>query len=369
MQPKPRPSDEPKTPHEMQQHANRQSQSDQFDGERAPSPTTRPGVAQGFTLGDDPRSSGWPSSPARYAPRDFSVRRRGAHRGCAAMGELELHVFPCNADKTPACLRGFYAAVPHDKSADLFRRYPGPLTAMATGSISGIDVLDCDIGGEDFLALFEATHGPLPVTTIIGTPSGGVHYHFQHRVGLRCSAGLLSENIDIRSSGGYAIVKGPGYRVLVDAEPAPWPPMMLQLLREKIEAQQAAASTSETSKNSSGVCFDVSLVEGDRFVHPALWDEIRDLMPGAPPKHHRRVRGILRVVAATRSSRNQTLYEGALQFRELIRDGIVGRPAVEQLLFSCMKLNGYVAEKERGEARAWATIASGLNALRFGRIN
>jgi hypothetical protein len=79
-----------------------------------------------------------------------------------------------------------------------------------------------------------------------------------------------------------------------------------------------------------------------------------------------RVRGIMRPVVEARQDRNHQCYYAALQFRELINEGIVGRSAVEELLFMCMELNGYVAEKERGKERAEATIQSGLNAERYG---
>jgi hypothetical protein len=162
--------------------------------------------------------------------------------------ELEgrpLAIFPCRADKTPACPRGFYAAVTgRDRIEDLFRRYPGALVGAPTGSASGIDVLDIDRSGEDWLATYEATHG-LPSTRIVATRSGGLHIYFQHRVGMKCSAGLLASNVDIRSTGGYVILwDQAGCKVLCDAPIAPWPGPMLQLLHEATEAKQKAAPLS-----------------------------------------------------------------------------------------------------------------------------
>ena len=264
-----------------------------------------------------------------------------------------LYVFPCRADKTPACPRGFYAAVPHDKSADLFRRYPGPLTAAPTGPVNGFDILDVDLGAEHFMMLYECTHGPLPPTRIVASPSGGQHYYFQHRPGLRCTAGLLAPNIDIRAEGGYAIISGPRYRLLCSEPIAPWPSPMLQLLHEATEARRPAPNPFCASP--------VTIAnQGDRFVPKPLQSKINEVMRGARLLHQRRSRGILRPLVEARDGRNWALYEAALQFRELISAGIIDRAGTEKLLFLASELNGYVAL--RGEYSAKRTIKSGLEA-------
>jgi hypothetical protein len=97
-----------------------------------------------------------------------------------------------------------------------------------------------------------------------------------------------------------------------------------------------------------------------------LWSKLIELMSDAPDLNHRRVSGILRPVAEARENRNWACYYGALQFRELIRAGIIIRTSVEELLFMAMEINGYVEEKLNGEYRARATIRSGLNAQRYG---
>jgi hypothetical protein len=273
------------------------------------------------------------------------------------MPELELDhldVFPCRADKRPACPGGFYSAVQgRDRIEDLFRRYPGSLVGMPTGEASGIDVLDIDRGGEDWLSLYEATHG-LPPTRIIATRSGGLHLYFKHHVGMRCSAGLLAPNVDIRSTGGYVILwDRAGCRVLSSAPIAPWPPMMLQLLHEATEARRPTPNS---------FCASPVTIsnQGDRFVPKPLQSKINEVMKGARLKHQRRSRGILRPLVEARDGRNWALYEAALQFRELISAGIIDRAGTEKLLFLASELNGYVAL--RGEYSAKRTIKSGLEA-------
>jgi hypothetical protein len=267
-----------------------------------------------------------------------------------------LHVFPCRSDKRPACPHGFYDAVPHDRSAELFRKYPGPLVAAPTGATNDFDVLDVDVGGENFVMMFECTHGALPLTRVIGTPSGGQHYYFRHRPGLRLSAGRLAKNIDVRTTGGYAIVKGAGYRTLVDAEIAPWPAAMIQLLEEATERGQQ-----DLAPKSSGLGVTAGWHE---LLPRPLWFKIIEVM--STELNRRRVRGILRPVVEARENRNQSCYWAALQFRELINANIISRTDVEELLFMCMELNGYVEEKVNGAWRASRTIRSGLNARRYG---
>jgi hypothetical protein len=54
-----------------------------------------------------------------------------------------LPIFPCRSDKRPTCPHGFKDAVADPKAVErLWSLYPGPLIGVATGAISGIDVID-----------------------------------------------------------------------------------------------------------------------------------------------------------------------------------------------------------------------------------
>ena len=56
-----------------------------------------------------------------------------------------LAIFPAHASKVPATPHGFRDAVKAANEAHrLFARYPAPLIGIATGSVSGVDVLDVD---------------------------------------------------------------------------------------------------------------------------------------------------------------------------------------------------------------------------------
>jgi hypothetical protein len=278
--------------------------------------------------------------------------------------ELEqLPLFPCGPDKRPLVAHGFKSAVAgRNRIDDIHRQHPGALMATPTGCASGFDVLDIDRGGEDWLALYEATHG-LPSTRIVATRSGGLHLYFRHRVGMKCSAGLLAPNVDIRSTGGYVILWHlAGCRVLSDAPIAPWPGPMLQLLHETEETRRERYTTPAPS------AFHVSsssATANKGYVPKPLYIKIIRLMGDAPIFNQVRVRGILRPLVEARENRNQTLYRAALQFRELIGADIISRAHVEELLYLSAELNGYVAK--RGKKQTEDTIKSGLDAKRYGR--
>ena len=89
----------------------------------------------------------------------------------------------------------------------MWDRFPLANVGLATGETSGIAVLDVDVksNGIDTLAALIVRHGQLAVGPVAATPSGGRHYLFTWRAGLRCSAGQIGPGLDVRSDGGYIV--------------------------------------------------------------------------------------------------------------------------------------------------------------------
>lgn len=90
----------------------------------------------------------------------------------------------------------------------MFAQYPGANIGIATGSGSGIVVLDVDAGhgGEESLLNLVHEHGRLPDTPESLTGGGGRHIIFNHPgVMIRNSAGKLGPGLDIRGDGGYIV--------------------------------------------------------------------------------------------------------------------------------------------------------------------
>jgi putative DNA primase/helicase len=113
--------------------------------------------------------------------------------------------------------------------------------SILTGTPSGIFVLDIDPdnGGVETMKALGNQHGRLPATYIVQTGSGGWHYYFQMPdFELRNSAGRVGPGIDTRGDGGQVIAagsvssRGP-YVVLADADVAPAPDWLLEMLRPK----------------------------------------------------------------------------------------------------------------------------------------
>jgi hypothetical protein len=143
-----------------------------------------------------------------------------------------------NAGKHPRTPNGLHDATQDlDRVRDWWRRWPEANLAVATGSGSGVWVLDVDPdhGGEASFAALEAAHEELAPTWGVETGGGGVHLWFLHEGPLlRTSAGRLGPGLDVRAEGGYVVVppsrhrSGSSYRwaeawhpTLVDLIPAP----------------------------------------------------------------------------------------------------------------------------------------------------
>lgn len=81
---------------------------------------------------------------------------------------------------------------------------------VATGPKSGIWILDVDPrhGGAESLAKLIAEHGPLPLTLVQDTPSGGLHYVFRWPAdgGVRTRA-HIDDGLDVRGEGGQFVVQ------------------------------------------------------------------------------------------------------------------------------------------------------------------
>lgn len=138
-----------------------------------------------------------------------------------------------------------------------WRKWPNASIGIATGTLSGLWVLDIDPkdGGVERLAQLEAEHGPLPVTMEAITGSGGRHLFFQQRDDFRNSqgknGGAFGVGIDTRGQGGYVVaapsvhISGSQYRWAEERGPgtpiAPIPQWMAEaeLARLKTEKREA----------------------------------------------------------------------------------------------------------------------------------
>ena len=100
---------------------------------------------------------------------------------------------------------------------------------MPAGKVSGVFVVDVDR-----LAALGELPRELPETLTIRTPSGGLHFYFNHVEGVSNKTGELPVGIDIRGDGGYVIVPpSKGYTVERRAPVADAPDWLLEALRDE----------------------------------------------------------------------------------------------------------------------------------------
>ncbi len=122
---------------------------------------------------------------------------------------LNLPVFPCLADKRPACAHGFKdATTDKRKIRDIFLAHPNAaLIGVPTGAYSGIDILDLDSAKHpvEVRQWISGNRALIPPTRAHRTQSGGVHYLFEHLDGLKTWGARPSVGIDGRADGGYAV--------------------------------------------------------------------------------------------------------------------------------------------------------------------
>jgi hypothetical protein len=91
-----------------------------------------------------------------------------------------------------------------------WQHHPNANIGIATGSISGIFVIDVDYGPEKngYLSLesLEAANGNIPRTSCVRTGSGGLHiYLLTPQQLIKNSASKLATHIDVRGDGGYVV--------------------------------------------------------------------------------------------------------------------------------------------------------------------
>jgi hypothetical protein len=150
--------------------------------------------------------------------------------------------------KHPRCRHGFKDATTDPaKLRAWWRQWPDANIGIATGSVSGLAVLDVDPrnGGHLSLEALRDMHGPMPHTVEAKTGGGGDHIVFEHPgIHLKCRIGLLP-GIDFKGDGGYFIVE-PSLHVSRhryawelshlpgEAPLAPMPAWLLDLVREPV---------------------------------------------------------------------------------------------------------------------------------------
>lgn len=177
-------------------------------------------------------------------------------------------VFACNAEKKPIDKGGFHTATRDpDRLRQSFSRRTAVLVGMPTGEPSGLSVLDLDTTKHpEAVAWLEEHRTRLPETMVVESRSGGQHWFFRHRAGLRSRARLFGVlGVDIRADGGYVVLWGAhGYRKLLHRPPAPWPAWLVPKPPERSERPSAPPRVPDDSSIGRLIRFVTSASEGER---------------------------------------------------------------------------------------------------------
>lgn len=261
-------------------------------------------------------------------------------------------VFPV-VGKRPITPKGVYSASTDPSVFCGFDWGRGTDCAVATGAVSGIDVLDVDVrsgdaqtlvdrensssvihdvNGFDTLAQFSA----LPETRAASTPNGGRHYWFRHIEGSRSRK--LCAGVEWFSDKKLVVVPpAQGRAWLNDASIAQAP----DWLRELVLAQPTHAE----GRNSSGPLVATLIGQtSDGKIPRQIYLLIIRGMRGAAPKLQRRVKGLWANLAAKRQHRNDGLNYTAWQFNEFVQSGDLDREIAAKLLWEACQANGYLAK-------------------------
>jgi hypothetical protein len=267
-----------------------------------------------------------------------------------------LNIFPCKANKKPACDHGFDDAVSDQNGIDrlwegVWPRNRPALVGVATGVVSGIAVIDIDPrrGGDKW---FFENRDRLPKTRTHESQSGGPHLIYRHILGMRCSKDLIAPGVEVKADGGY-IIWWPerGCRVLCEGPVAEFPRWLAEELATRVIREAAS-----TRNEKWGAATLLSGTETKPLPRD-LYLQVLKLVPlsRSITRHdQRRVCGWLsRVVHAPEGSRNDLLFWAACRFGEFVA---VPHEVATPLLFSAA--NGLV--EDDGRQSVLATIRSGL---------
>jgi hypothetical protein len=295
------------------------------------------------------------------APNPYLIAMTLASQGLA--------VFPVRA-KRPLTPRGVYSAT---SDLGLLARMDGWRNAdacgLATGKVSGVDVLDVDVregdgaprmdrgsssprhdgGGVDGFAAL-AQMGALPETLTAQTPSGGRHYYFRHIAGARSRKLCADGSVEWFSTGKLVVVPPAPGRTWLNAAPIAEAPDWLRALVLAPTQHGNHAQWAEGGRN-SGPFVTAPGLNTQSQVPREIYLLILRGMRGAERSVQRRVRGLWANLAAKGSRRNDGLNYTAWQFSIFIECGDLNREVAAKLLWRACEANGYLAKDGAGVVR------------------
>jgi putative DNA primase/helicase len=258
--------------------------------------------------------------------------------------QLSWRVFPCKPGEKIPLIKEWPERATTDRNVitSWWERWPDANIAVATGSGSGIFVLDVDgAEGEQSLTKLEGEHGPLPDGCPMQWTGGGrggwqVFFRWPEGREIRNSAGQLGAKLDIRGEGGYVLLPpsrtAQAYSWGIERDPWSCPPIpgpawLLALLDPPVAATAWRAPEAPT---------------GDRYVWRAVESELALLS------------------AAGQGRRNDQLNRSAHALYRFVADGRLHRSDVDDGLMAAARQAG-LRDREIAATINSAAAARGLS--------
>jgi hypothetical protein len=232
---------------------------------------------------------------------------------------------------------------------------------LATGEVSGVDVLDVDVRDaldvdqgartpgdrespltthhdrvRDGLAAL-AQLGPLPPTLCAQTPRNGRHFYFHHIAGGRNRKLCADGSVEWFSTGKLVVVPPAPRRAWLNRTEIAEAPEWLKAL---VLSPRDTHPYDDHAGGFSGPL--VTKPDLDRQVPRDIYLLIISGMRRATSKQQCRVRGLWANLADKRDHRNDGLNYTAWLFREFIESGDLKIEVASKLLWLACKANGYI---------------------------
>lgn len=149
---------------------------------------------------------GWAVFPVRAPIFDREAPRCPCRLG-PQCGEIGKHPRVLWRKGTGSSLVDQAATVDEHIIRAWWSRWPTDNVAIATGSISGLVVLDVDTRSGGWASVEQLDHQGIWqwATARVLTPTGGAHFYYRHGGGLPSSASKVAPGIDVRGEGGMVL--------------------------------------------------------------------------------------------------------------------------------------------------------------------
>jgi putative DNA primase/helicase len=176
--------------------------------------------------------------------------------------------------------------------SERFAPYPNAGIGIPTGCENGFWVIETDTkndkDGESELAKLQAQHGPLPATYRVRSPSGSIHYYYQHPgpdAFITCSANKIAPGVDVKGDAGMVVCPptargGKRYEIIDNVPIAVAPQWLLDLVTRKMtdEEKRIVRHAPPTDEPTVGQ-WEIAKLE--RWVREALeknpdWFDVRE---------------------------------------------------------------------------------------------